>query len=250
MANPHEESPSTVQITRNITRQQLEELIPLQWVTNYEKLHENKKPLHTSEATFRRSVDGTVKTIFKQRSTSSSQIFQSMMIRPVIKERKILICGEFILMESPYSQIKSMVISYGILILLCVTQIVNATKMMIAPMMTTNMRKIRIQAMKTTVDHFLLPGEDLIPTLNHGLAYINPKNHILCGFRKDVYPSVTDPLFIISYYNYEQKFPYLERTIDPTTRINIEPNISPSKMGPNGRSKPLTQAEEVLNWQT
>lgn len=54
MANPHEESPSIVQIPKNISRQQLEELIPLQWVTNYEKLHENKKPLQTFEATFRR----------------------------------------------------------------------------------------------------------------------------------------------------------------------------------------------------
>ncbi|WVY94545.1 hypothetical protein V8G54_033633 [Vigna mungo] len=97
MANPHEESPSIVQIPRNISRQQLDQLIPLQWVTNYEKLHENKKPLQTSEATFRRSVDGTVRTIFKQlgdeASTSSSQIFQSMMIRPVTKEKKIPIWG-------------------------------------------------------------------------------------------------------------------------------------------------------------
>ncbi|WVY94534.1 hypothetical protein V8G54_033622 [Vigna mungo] len=29
-----------------------------------------------------------------------------------------------------------------------------------------------------------------------------------------------------------------------------KPNISPSEIGPDGRSKPLTQAEEMLNWQT
>ncbi|RDX61397.1 hypothetical protein CR513_60385, partial [Mucuna pruriens] len=81
-----EETPSIVQIPRNISRDQLQELIPLQWVTNYEKLHENQKPIRSTEATFRRSVDGTVRTIFKNpdegSGSSSSSIFHSMMIKP------------------------------------------------------------------------------------------------------------------------------------------------------------------------
>ncbi|RDX69502.1 hypothetical protein CR513_51373, partial [Mucuna pruriens] len=81
MANHQKETPSIVQIPRNISREQLQELIPLQWVTNYEKLHENKKPIRSTEATFRRSIDGTVRTLFKK------------LDEPAVKEGKIPIWG-------------------------------------------------------------------------------------------------------------------------------------------------------------
>ncbi|RDX88691.1 hypothetical protein CR513_29685, partial [Mucuna pruriens] len=96
MANNQEESPSIVQIPRNITREQLQELVPLQWVTNYEKLHNDKIPIRSTEATYRRSVDGIVKTIFRKPDEvgpSSTSIFESMMIRPYVKEGKIPIWG-------------------------------------------------------------------------------------------------------------------------------------------------------------
>ncbi|RDX69504.1 hypothetical protein CR513_51375, partial [Mucuna pruriens] len=49
---------------------------------------------------------------------------------------------------------------------------------------------------------------------------------------------------------YEQEFPSLERKVDPVTKITTKPNISSSEIGPDGKSKPLSQAEEVLNWKT
>ena len=70
----------------------------MQWVINYEKLHMNQKPMKLTEATFRRSTDGTVRTIFKapeDTPSSSSSIFQSLMISPVTKERKIPLVGVF-----------------------------------------------------------------------------------------------------------------------------------------------------------
>ncbi|RDX67922.1 hypothetical protein CR513_53147, partial [Mucuna pruriens] len=97
MSNHQEETPSIVQIPSNISREQLQELIPLQWVTNYEKLHENKKLIRPTKATFRRSIDGTIRTLFKKpdevSGSSSASIFQSIMIRPVVKEGKIPIWG-------------------------------------------------------------------------------------------------------------------------------------------------------------
>jgi len=71
-------------------------MIPVEWVTNYERLHINKKPIQSTEATFRRSVDGRVVTMFKRPEdslSSSSSIFQSMMIEPCTKEGKIPIWG-------------------------------------------------------------------------------------------------------------------------------------------------------------
>ncbi|KAG4980617.1 hypothetical protein JHK82_033859 [Glycine max] len=90
LANNQEETPSIVQIPRNISRKELHELIPLQWVTGYEKLRENTKPLSTSQVTFKRSVDGLVTTTFKKpdeaSSSNSSEVFHSLMIKPKVKE--------------------------------------------------------------------------------------------------------------------------------------------------------------------
>ena len=59
-------------------------------VTNYEKLRENTKPLSTSQATFRRPVDGLVTTTFKRldeaSSSNSVEVFHSLMIKLKVKE--------------------------------------------------------------------------------------------------------------------------------------------------------------------
>ncbi|CAK8541672.1 unnamed protein product [Lathyrus sativus] len=89
VTNREEDIPSIVQISRKITREELTQLIPLEWITNYERLHVDKRPIQSQEATFRISVDNTVKTIFKkpaEGSSSISLIFQSMMIQPVLKD--------------------------------------------------------------------------------------------------------------------------------------------------------------------
>ncbi|WVY90316.1 hypothetical protein V8G54_035830 [Vigna mungo] len=187
--------------------------------------------------TLERSVDRTVRTIFKplgdEAGTSFSQIFQCMMIRPPIFTDKIN--GHFIWAVDPSMCDPDCE---------CSKDDDNSE----------DDESEEEDKDTDTVDHFLVLGEDLILPSDHGLAYINPKNQILCGFRKDVQKSWKknkkkgSPSLKSS--NYEQEFPSLERTVDPTTRINTKPNISPSEIGPDERSKPLTQAEEVLNWQT
>ncbi|KAI5411212.1 hypothetical protein KIW84_056371 [Lathyrus oleraceus] len=89
VTNREEDISSIVQISRRITREELTQLIPLEWITNYERLHVDRRPIQSQEATFKRSIDKTVKTIFKkpgEGSTSMSPIFQTMMIQPVLKE--------------------------------------------------------------------------------------------------------------------------------------------------------------------
>ncbi|MCH90083.1 polyprotein-like, partial [Trifolium medium] len=80
MASREEDIPSIVQIPRRISREELTHLIPLEWITNYERMQEDRRPIQTQEATFRRSsVDKTVKTIFKkieEGSSSSPSVFQ------------------------------------------------------------------------------------------------------------------------------------------------------------------------------
>ncbi|MCH85326.1 polyprotein-like, partial [Trifolium medium] len=49
---------------------------------------------------------------------------------------------------------------------------------------------------------------------------------------------------------YDQQFPALERKIDPITHRASKPFVQPSEVLPDGKLKPLSQAEEVLNWQS
>ncbi|QCD84057.1 hypothetical protein DEO72_LG2g4407 [Vigna unguiculata] len=63
-------------------------------------------------------------------------------------------------------------------------------------------------------------------------------------------PRIPVPCMMFTETNYESEFPSLERQVDPVSNIATKPNISPTEIGPEGRLKPLTQAEEVLNWHT
>ncbi|KAL5810033.1 hypothetical protein ACOSQ4_026601 [Xanthoceras sorbifolium] len=81
-----EEVPTITQIPRQIARDKLLELMPLEWVTNYDKLYVDTSPVQSQDLQFYRQTDGSVKTTFQLPQTSSDDtplIFQSMMITPV-----------------------------------------------------------------------------------------------------------------------------------------------------------------------
>ncbi|KAL5754661.1 hypothetical protein ACOSP7_022881 [Xanthoceras sorbifolium] len=85
-----EDKVSTItQIPRHITRDKLLELMPLEWITNYEKLYQDTSPVQIQEPNFTRLKDGSVKTTFQPIQASADPtpvIFQSMMITPVAFE--------------------------------------------------------------------------------------------------------------------------------------------------------------------
>jgi len=47
-----------------------------------------------------------------------------------------------------------------------------------------------------------------------------------------------------------EDFPPLERKTDPVSKISSKPHVVSQEVGADGKTKPLSQAEEVLNWQT
>ena len=47
-----------------------------------------------------------------------------------------------------------------------------------------------------------------------------------------------------------EDFPPLERKTDPVSRISSKPHVVSQEVGSDGKMKSLSQAEEVLNWQT
>ena len=66
----------------------------LEWISNYENFKKNNTPTVATEATFQRSVDRTVKTIFKrpdqeEPSSGNPPVFHTMMIILGAAEKKL-----------------------------------------------------------------------------------------------------------------------------------------------------------------
>ena len=67
--------------------------MPLEWISNYKNLKKNSIPALTTEATFKRCVDRTVKTIVKKSDEEKSPsgkppVFCTMMITPKTAEKE------------------------------------------------------------------------------------------------------------------------------------------------------------------
>ena len=56
--------PTIIQIPRQIPKHELIKLMPLEWISNYEKFHTNTSPIQTIESMFERRFDGTVRMTF------------------------------------------------------------------------------------------------------------------------------------------------------------------------------------------
>ncbi|KAH9801824.1 hypothetical protein KPL71_001170 [Citrus sinensis] len=91
--------PTIIQIPKQILKQDLLKLMPLEWLTNYEHFHQNSEPGQTTEATFNRRPNGQVKLSFQAPDTepvsNSPQLSYTAMITAVQtgQEKKLPIHG-------------------------------------------------------------------------------------------------------------------------------------------------------------
>jgi len=73
-------------VPRQISKEDLQKLLPSYWITNYEKLHQSSVPIQSIEPEFTKKADGIVEIIFKKGESSSSPpgIFSSSisMVQP------------------------------------------------------------------------------------------------------------------------------------------------------------------------
>ncbi|KAH9744212.1 hypothetical protein KPL70_003594 [Citrus sinensis] len=65
--------PTIIQIPRQIPRHELIKLMPLEWISNYEKFHTNTSPIQTTESMFERRADGTVRMTFRPPPTAPEE---------------------------------------------------------------------------------------------------------------------------------------------------------------------------------
>ncbi|KAH9680031.1 hypothetical protein KPL71_026385 [Citrus sinensis] len=83
--------PTIIQIPKQIQKQELLQLMPLEWLTNYEQFHQNSEPVQTSQAVFERRPDGQVKLSFQtpaKPNPESPRLFYTAMITVVSTEQE------------------------------------------------------------------------------------------------------------------------------------------------------------------
>ncbi|KAH9698041.1 hypothetical protein KPL71_023853 [Citrus sinensis] len=91
--------PTIIQIPKQIQKQELLKLMPLEWLSNYENFHQNSEPIQTTKATFDRRPNGQVKLSFQTPDTKpvsdSPQLSYTAMITAVQtgQEKKLPIHG-------------------------------------------------------------------------------------------------------------------------------------------------------------
>ena len=100
------EIPTIIEIPRQIPRQELIKLMPLEWLSNYEQFHQNSEPIHTSESQFQKNHDGTIRLTFKPPLSSSLEpprlsFTYSSMITYVHTEQENLPISAFTAQGSP-----------------------------------------------------------------------------------------------------------------------------------------------------
>ncbi|KAF3449587.1 hypothetical protein FNV43_RR10316 [Rhamnella rubrinervis] len=83
-----EDTPTITKIPKQITKDELQKLIPLNWFTNYENLHKASRTLVTMDPTFQTMLDGTIKTSIQELENGirpSSIAFHTLMTTPASK---------------------------------------------------------------------------------------------------------------------------------------------------------------------
>nr|KYP45530.1 polyprotein [Cajanus cajan] len=84
ISNSEDQVPTIVQIPKQISRGDLELLIPREWISNYESYKNGQNPVVATEYSYQRLRDGSVKTIFKKKdpikASTSNVVFSTMMI--------------------------------------------------------------------------------------------------------------------------------------------------------------------------
>ncbi|KAH9704985.1 hypothetical protein KPL70_011692 [Citrus sinensis] len=66
--------PTIIQIPRQIPHHELIKLMPLEWISKYEKFYNNTAPIQTSESMFERRLDGTVRMTFRPPPSTSQPL--------------------------------------------------------------------------------------------------------------------------------------------------------------------------------
>ncbi|KAH9801875.1 hypothetical protein KPL71_001187 [Citrus sinensis] len=227
--------PTIIQIPKQIQKQELLRLMPLEWLTNYEHFHQNSEPVQTTEARFDRRPNGQVKLSFQTPDTKtvsdSPQLSYTAMITAVQtgQEKKLPIHG-FSSEGYPVYPDK-----------------INGHFLWDVP-----------EAHMCNPNCPCLDDTDIDEELEEKEKKKKKSSHPPPSCKSFLPQPPPDPkppaqpirsCLMFSSHSYEESFPPLEKQTDTQTRVTLKPFVQ-SPITASGQPEEPKQYEAVLNWQT
>ncbi|KAH9668365.1 hypothetical protein KPL70_021385 [Citrus sinensis] len=230
--------PTIIQIPKQIQKQDLLKLMPLEWLTNYEHFRQNFEPVQTTEATFDRRPYGQVKLSFQTPNTKpvsdSPQLSYTAMITAVQtgQEKKLPIHG-FSFEGYPVYPDK-----------------INGHFLWDVP--EAHMCNPNCPCLDDTDIDEELEVMRRKKKKKKKSSYPPPSCK---SFLPQPPPDPKPPAqpirscLMFSSHSYEESFPPLEKQIDTQTRVTLKPFFR-SLVTASGQPEEPRRYEAVLNWQT
>ncbi|KAH9792618.1 hypothetical protein KPL71_004196 [Citrus sinensis] len=230
--------PTIIQIPKQIQKQDLLKLMPLEWLTNYEHFHQNSEPVQTKEATFGRRPNGQVKLSFQTPDTKpasdSPQLSYTAMITAVQtgQEKQLPIHG---FSSEGYPVYPDKINGHFIWDVpeahMCNPDCPCLDDMDIEEELEV-MRRKKKKKKKSSY-----PPSSCKPFPPHPPPDPKPPVHPIRS------------CLMFSSHSYEDFFPPLEKQMDTQTRVTSKPFVQ-SPVTASGQPEEPKQYEAVLNWQT
>ncbi|KAH9792597.1 hypothetical protein KPL71_004186 [Citrus sinensis] len=257
--------PSIVQIPREIQNQELLKLMPLEWLSNYEKFHQDSQPVQTTDAHFEKRTDGTVKLTFQSPSTSQTPIVShpsseqstprnsfsySSMITTVSTAQENLPIHGF---PSDGYPIYPNKINGHFLWDVPGSHMCDPNCPCHEEEDDFNRRPRRRKKKSHKLDPYHkrphLPSDDLdslipLPIYRKGLRLCKQEAN-----QPILHSTPIQSCMMFSSSSYQEQFPPLEKQIDPQTKVTTKPFVH-SPVTPNRQLEEPKPFEAVLNWQT
>ncbi|KAH9792706.1 hypothetical protein KPL71_004238 [Citrus sinensis] len=229
--------PTIIQIPKQIQKQELLKLMPLEWLTNYEHFHQNSEPVQITEATFERRQNGQVKLSFQTPETKpvsdTPQLSYTTMITAVQtgQEKNLPIHG----FSSEGYPVYPDKINGHFLWDVSEAHMCNPDCPCLDDMDIDEELKI-MRGKKKKKNKSSYPKSSC-----KSFPPPDPKPHVQ-KIRSCL-------MFSSQSQSYEESFPPLEKQIDTQTRVTSKPYVQ-SSVTAFGQPEEPKQYEVVLNWQT
>ena len=276
-ADSLESIPSIVQIPRQIQKQELLKLMPLEWLFNYKKFQQNSQPVQTADACFEKRANNTIKLIFQSptdqalsivshppssQSSLRNSFSYSSMITAVSTAQEDLPIHGFASDDYPIYPDK---VNGHFLWDVPGSYMCDPDCPCLEDEEDDNDFNRRPRRCKKK-NHKLnscyqkppLPPDDpdsltLLPIYRKGLRLIQ-KEYEQKSCRQEANQPMLHSIpiqscIMFSSSSYQEHFPPLEKQTDPQTKVTTKPFVH-SPVTPNGQIEEPKPFEVVLNWQT
>ncbi|KAH9792641.1 hypothetical protein KPL71_004209 [Citrus sinensis] len=230
--------PTIIQILKQIQKQELLKLMPLEWLTNYEHFHQNSERIQTTKATFDRRPNGQVKLSFQTPDTKpvsdSPQLSYTAMITAVQtgQEKKLPIHG---FSSEGYPVYPNKINGHFIWDVPEAHMCNPDCPCLDDTDIDEELEVMRRKKKKKKKSSY--PPSSCKPFPPHPPPDPKPPVHPLRS------------CLMFSSHSYEESFPPLEKQTDTQTRVTSKPFVQTPVIA-YGQLEEPKQYEAVLNWQT